>query len=83
MEFSVFAEEVCLDWSIISDIKELEIIGGHLGYNTYPTAIDFLSRGLITSKGIVTDPYPLEDFKKAIDISKGAKDGAIKVLMKP
>lgn len=83
MEFSVFAEEVSLDWSIISDIKELEIIGGHLGFNTYPTAIDFLSKGLITSKGIVTDPYPLTDFKKAIDISKGAKDGAIKVLMKP
>lgn len=83
MEFSVFAEEVCLDWSIISDIKELEIIGGHLGFHTYAPAIDFLSRGLITSKGIVTAPYPLADFKKAIDISKGAKDGAIKVLMKP
>lgn len=83
MEFSVFAEDVCLDWSIISDIKELEIIGGHLGYNTYPTAIDFLSKGLITSEGIVTEPYPLENFKEAIDISKGAVDGAIKVLMKP
>lgn len=83
MEFSVFAEDVCLDWSIISDIKELEIIGGHLGFHTYAPAIDFLAKGLITSKGIVTDPFPLEDFKKAIDISKGAKDGAIKVLMKP
>lgn len=83
MEFSVFAEEVSLDWSIISDIKELEIIGGHLGFHTYAPAIDFLSRGLITSKGIVTDPYPLKDFKKAIDISKGAVDGAIKVLMRP
>ena len=83
MEFSVFAEDVCLDWSIISDIKELEIIGGHLGFHTYPSAIDFLSKGLITSKGIVTEPYPLSDFKNAIDISKGAKDGAIKVLMNP
>lgn len=83
MEFSVFAEDVCLDWSIISDIKELEIIGGHLGFHTYGPAIDFLSKGLITSKGIVTEPYPLADFKNAIDISKGAKDGAIKVLMKP
>ncbi len=83
MEFSVFAEDVTLDWSIISDIKELEIIGGHLGFNTYPTAIDFLSKGLITSKGIVSGPYPLAEFKKAIDISKGAKDGAIKVIMRP
>ena len=83
MEFSVFAEEVSLDWSIISDIKELEIIGGHLGFHTYPTAIDFLSRGLITSRGIVSEPFPLEDFKKAIDISKRRQQNSIKVLMKP
>jgi L-iditol 2-dehydrogenase len=83
MEFSVFAEEVCLDWSIISDIKELEIIGGHLGFHTYAPAIDFLSKGLITSRGIASDPYPLEDFKKAIDTSKGDKEAAIKTLMRP
>jgi erythritol/L-threitol dehydrogenase len=83
MEFSVFAEEVSLDWSIISDIKELEVIGGHLGFHTYDAAIDFLSKGLITSRGIVTQPYPLDNFKAAIDISKGAKEGAIKVVMKP
>ncbi len=83
MEFSVFAEDVSFDWSIISDIKELEIIGGHLGFNTYEPAINFMSRGLITSRGIASDPYPLEDFKNAIDISKGRKHGSIKVLMKP
>ncbi len=83
MEFSVFAQEVSLDWSIISDIKELEIIGGHLGFHTYKSAIDFLSKGLITSRGIASKPYALEDFKNAIDISKGAKDGAVKVVMKP
>jgi erythritol/L-threitol dehydrogenase len=83
MEFSVFAEEVCLDWSIISDIKELEVIGGHLGFHTYAPAIDFLSKGLITSRGIASDPYPLEDFKKAIDTSKGNKEAAIKTLMRP
>lgn len=83
MEFSVFAEEVSLDWSIISDIKELEITGGHLGFHTYASAIDFLSRGLITSRGIASEPYALQDFKKAIDISKGHKKDSIKVLMKP
>lgn len=83
MEFSVFAEEVSFDWSIISDIKELEIYGGHLGFHTYKPTIDFLSRGLITSRGITSDPYSLQDFKSAIDISKGRKHGSIKVLMKP
>ena len=83
MEFSVFAadQEVSFDWSIISDIKELEIIGGHLGYHTYPAAIDFLARKLITSRGITSEPYPLKDFKKAIDVSKHR--GHIKTLMRP
>jgi threonine dehydrogenase-like Zn-dependent dehydrogenase len=83
MEFAVFAEEVSLDWSIISDIKELQVIGGHLGFHTYAPAIDFLARGLITSKGITSEPYPLQDFKKAIDLAKKAKDEVIKVLMRP
>ncbi|MFO7697791.1 MAG: alcohol dehydrogenase catalytic domain-containing protein [Anaerolineae bacterium] len=83
MEFAVFAEEVSFDWSIISDIKELEIIGGHLGYNTYAPAIDFLARGLITSRGIASEPFVLTDFKHAIDVSKKADRGAIKVLIRP
>jgi len=83
MEFSVFAENVSFDWSVISDIKELEIIGAHLAFHTYPIAIDLLSRGLITSRGIVTHTFPLRDFKEAIDVAKGRQEGAIKVLMKP
>jgi L-iditol 2-dehydrogenase len=83
MEFSVFAEAVSLDWSIISDIKELEIIGGHLGYHTYAPAIEFLAKGLITSRGIASEPYDLADFKKAIDLSKSGKSGGIKTLMRP
>jgi 2-desacetyl-2-hydroxyethyl bacteriochlorophyllide A dehydrogenase len=83
MECAVFAENVSFDWSVISDIKELEIIGAHLAFHTYPIAIDLLSRGLITSRGIVTHTFPLRDFKRAIDTAKGRREGAIKVLMKP
>jgi 2-desacetyl-2-hydroxyethyl bacteriochlorophyllide A dehydrogenase len=83
MEFAVFAEKVSFDWSVISDIKELEIIGAHLAPHTYPIAIDLLSRGLITSRGIVTHTFPLRAFKEAIEMAKGRKEGAIKVLMKP
>jgi erythritol/L-threitol dehydrogenase len=83
MEFSVFNEDVSLDWSIISDIKELEVIGAHLGYHTYPVALDFLSRGMVTSRGIVTHTLPLKDFKKAIDLSKDRSRNPIKVLLRP
>ncbi|MFC2013525.1 alcohol dehydrogenase catalytic domain-containing protein [Chloroflexota bacterium] len=83
MELSVFTEEVSFDWSVISDIKELEVIGSHLGFQTYPLAIDFLSRGLITSRGIVTHTFSLKDFKKAIDVSKDREHNCIKALMRP
>ena len=83
VEVSVFAEEVHLDWSLISDIKELEIRGAHLGFRSYPVAIDLLSRGLITSRGITSEPIPLVDFRKAIDCAKHCKDDYIKVLMRP
>ena len=62
-------------------IKELTIVGGHLGFHTYPASIDFLSRGLITSRGVASDPYPLRDFKNAIDSSKAGEH--IKTLMRP
>jgi L-iditol 2-dehydrogenase len=83
MEFSVFTEEVSFDWSIISDIKELEVMGAHLGFQSYPLAIDFLSRRLITSRGIVTHTFPLKAFKTAIDVSKEREHSSIKVLMRP
>ncbi len=83
MEFSVFAEDVSFDWSIISDIKELTIIGGHLGWRTYPVAIDLLARGLVTSEGIASSPYDLTDFKKAIDDSMNHKSDGMKTLMAP
>jgi L-iditol 2-dehydrogenase len=83
MEYSVFTEEVTLDWTAISEPKELEVVGGHLGFNAYPASIDFLSRGLITTRGIVSEPYPLKDFKKAMDVSKGRKSNFAKILMKP
>ena len=83
MEFSVFAEEVSFDWSIISDIKELTVIGGHLGWRTYPVAIDLLAKGLITSQGIVSTPYQLSDFKKAIDDSMTHQSDGMKTIMKP
>lgn len=83
MEFSVFAEEVSFDWSLISDIKELEIIGGHLGFHTYPVAIDLLARGLITGRRIVTHTFPLRDFRRAIDTARDRAQKSIKVLMRP
>ena len=81
VEFSVFGSEASVDWSIIGDRKELDVRGAHLGPYCYPIAIDLLRRGLVTSKGIVTHGYTLEQWDEAIRVANSIE--SIKVLMKP
>ena len=81
VEFSVFGAETSADWSIIGDRKELDIRGAHLGPYCYPVAIDLLTRGLVTSSGIVTHRYGLAAWDEAIGIANGTE--SIKVLMIP
>jgi len=79
VEFSVFGAPATIDWSIIGDRKELDIRGAHLGPYCYPIAINLLSRGLVTSKGIVTHRYSLKEWDQAIAVANSL--GSIKVLM--
>lgn len=81
VEFSVFGKETTTDWSVIGDRKELDVRGAHLGPYCYPIAIDLLARGLVTSKGIVTHAYPLEQWDEAIKVANSLD--SVKVLMKP
>jgi len=81
VEFSVFSHETTVDWSIIGDRKELDIRGAHLGPYAYDVAIDMFSRGLVTSKGIITHQYPLDEFEKAFEMA--TKMESIKVLLNP
>jgi L-iditol 2-dehydrogenase len=83
MEFGVFAEKTSLDWSIISDIKELEIFGGHLGAYAYPMAIKYLRDGLVKTAKVVTHNFPLKDWKKAIETAEKHIGNSIKVTMTP
>ncbi len=81
VEFSVFGKETSADWSIIGDRKELDVRGSHLGPYCYPIAIDLLSRGLVTSDGIVTHEYDLPAWDEAIRVANSMD--SIKVLMTP
>ena len=81
VEFSVFGKETSADWSIIGDRKELDVRGAHLGPYCYPIAIDLLERGLVTSRGIVTNEYRLEEWDEAIRVAISLD--SIKVLLKP
>lgn len=82
VEFSVFGEPTTVDWSVIGDRKELDVLGAHISPYTYPIAIDLLERGLVKAEDIVTHSYHLTDFEEAFNISaKG--ENLIKVILKP
>ena len=52
VEFSVFSHDVTVDWSIISDRKQLDILGVHLGPYCYPFVIDAIGDGRIPTEGV-------------------------------
>lgn len=81
--FGVYGEEASLDWSIISDVKELEIIGGHLAPYVYPIAIRLLSQKHVNYDKIVTHTFSLKEWRKAIETAEKREEGAIKVTMTP
>jgi threonine dehydrogenase-like Zn-dependent dehydrogenase len=82
VEFSVMRELSTTDWTIIGDGKELNIHGAHLAPYTFPTAIDYLSRGLIRIEPIITHTFPLPDFVKGFQAVEHPSD-SIKVLIQP
>jgi len=82
VEFSVLAEPVTVDWTIIGDTKELDIYGAHLGPYCYPLAIDYIHRKVIDVSPIVTHVLPLAEHSRAFEMmNKG--DESIKVQLRP
>ncbi len=79
--FGVFGEKTTADWSIIGDRKELNIHGAHLGPYCYPKAIDYLYRGVVDHRPIVTTKKSLADFKNGLDDLLGGK--GVKIMLEP
>jgi threonine dehydrogenase-like Zn-dependent dehydrogenase len=82
VEFSVFNDPVTVDWSIISDRKELDVLGSHLGPYTYPRAIEYIQQRKIDMRGIVTHTFPLEQFAEAIETMANGEH-SLKVVLQP
>lgn len=82
VEFSVFAEPVTVDWSIISDRKELDVLGSHLGPYCYELVIEGIKNGDFPTEGVVTHSLPLKEFQKGFEImTEGEK--SLKIILKP
>ncbi len=82
VEYGVFREPATIDWTIIGDMKELNVHGAHLAPYTFPLAIDYIHRGTIDVSPIVTHELALESYEEAIRMVHEAKV-SIKVLLKP
>jgi L-iditol 2-dehydrogenase len=83
VEFSVFSGETSVDWSVIGDRKELDILGSHIsGLDGYKVAIDFLQRGIIRVDQIVTHTFPLSEWERAFEMAAQGTD-SIKVVLNP
>jgi threonine dehydrogenase-like Zn-dependent dehydrogenase len=82
VEFRVFKDPVTVDWSIISDRKELDVLGSHLGPYCHPLVIDGVSKGNLPTEGVVTHKLPLEKFEEGFELVKRGKD-SLKVVLIP
>lgn len=82
VEFSVHAAPVAVDWSIIGDVKELNIHGAHLGPYCYPKAIRYLQDGTVAAGRIVSHTMPLSDFRAGIEMVHNQAD-SMKVVLLP
>jgi len=82
VEYSVFKEDVTVDWSIISDDKELDVRGAHLGPGCWPAAIRMIEEGRLPMDEICTHQLPLAEFQKGLDLVASGKE-SIKVSLIP
>jgi threonine dehydrogenase-like Zn-dependent dehydrogenase len=82
VEYSVFGSDVSVDWSIISDDKELDVRGAHLGPNCWPAAIRMIESGRLPMDKICTHQLPLADFQQGLDLVSSGKE-SIKVSLIP
>jgi len=80
VEFSVFAEPTTVDWSIIGDRKELDILGAHLSPYAYPFVIENIQNGYLKTDGVVSKTFPIEEWEKGFEYASG-KYGDLKVAL--
>lgn len=81
VEFSVFGQPATIDWSIIGDRKELDVLGSHLSPYCYPFVIRNIGNGNLKTDGVVSAMFPIEQWEEAFDHASG-KYGDFKVAIR-
>jgi erythritol/L-threitol dehydrogenase len=83
VEYSVFGSDVTVDWSIISDDKELDVLGAHLGPHCWPAAIKMIEDGKLPMADICTHQLRLDEFQKGLDLVADTAGSSVKVSILP
>ena len=81
VEFSVFSGPTSVDWTLIGDNKELDVLGSHLSPYCYPYVIENIANGKLKTDGVVSRYFELENWEEAFDYATG-KYGDFKVAFK-
>lgn len=81
VEFSVFGEATTVDWTLIGDNKELDVLGAHLSPYCYPFVIENIANGRLKTNGVVSRYFPIEKWEEAFEYATG-KYGDFKVAIK-
>ncbi len=80
VEFSVFGAPTTLDWSIIGDRKELDVLGSHLSPYCFPFVIEKIASGQLKTEGVVSRTFPIEQWETGFEYATG-KHGDLKVAI--
>jgi len=83
VEFSVFGSPVTVDWSIISDRKELDLLGVHLSPYSYDSVIAWIGDGTMPTAGVVSHKFPLDEWQTGFDYAASGKENSFKVALIP
>ncbi|GHV27841.1 hypothetical protein AGMMS4952_10230 [Spirochaetia bacterium] len=78
----MFGAPTSVDWSIIGDRKELDILGSHLSPYCFPYVIENIANGTLKTNGVILNTFKLEEWEKAFDHATG-KYGDLKVAFIP
>jgi L-iditol 2-dehydrogenase len=82
IEFSVFIDETSVNWTIIGDVKELDIRGVSLSPYCFPFVIENIASRKLKTNGIIKTILRLEEWERAFDLAEG-REGDFKVALKP
>lgn len=71
VESSVFGTPTTLDWFIIGDGKELDVLDLHLSPYCFPFVIEHISDGTLMADGMIKTVFQLEEREKLFEYATG------------